>query len=503
MKKMLTGLLAVILVSGCIGDEFDTDLIVDDVNTNAAVAIPLAKASVSMEDILSDQTDMVKYDGENIILFQETDSLEYVGINDFFRLSANNVSVTVPYILFNTQASVSQAVEFQMSIPNAEVREMVLDYQVSVSGVDLPAPLLLTITLPTANNGGTSRVIEMEVHSNQTATQVIAGDRFLIEGTSIAAEVAVKPLAGGSFSEGTIGTVSLALDELSLKYVRGTMSENQVSMNEGTYALDFDVLADIPGEVEFAEPQLSVIVDNATPFNGRIEAILSGQVQDGSILPLSSQPFDIEGVQAGEQSKRSAHILTNDNSNISSFLSKTPEQLKYAGILTLNPGNQYTDELELTDQDRIYIGYGFEVPLKLKLNAELEQEVIKLDDIDLLDDLTKAALVITSLNGLPIGASATIDFYDAQTASVLETMAINLVEPAKVNGEGLVIETSESTTEITLTESQVESLKKAEELRLSIRLNTSQYDEGQIVVFQRQNALDIQLGIRGKIEYNN
>ncbi len=76
MKKMLSGLLALVMLAGCIGDEFNTDLLVDDVDANAGIAIPLAKARVTMGDILSDQTDMVKYDGDNIILFQENDSLE-------------------------------------------------------------------------------------------------------------------------------------------------------------------------------------------------------------------------------------------------------------------------------------------------------------------------------------------------------------------------------------------------------------------------------------------
>lgn len=502
MKKMLSGLLALVLLSGCIGDEFNTDLLVDDVDVNAGIAIPLVKSSVTMEDILSDQTDMVKYDGENIILFQENDSMEYVGINDFFRLSTTTVSLDVPFILFNTQSSYSAAEKIKFSIPDAEISLMDLNYQVAASGANLQAPLKLTITLPTENNGGTERSIILEVHNNQTTTQAYAGDRFSLSNNELDMQVTIEPLYDGAMYDGTVGTVELQFGEFSLSYVKGRMTENQVTMDEGSYALDFDVLNDIPGEVEFADPKLSIIVDNATPFAGEVHANLSG-TEDGTPIALTSLPFNIEGTIAGESSARTRYVLNKDNSNIASFISKTPELLNYAGLLTLNPGGAYSQELELTDEDRIYIGYGFEVPLDLRLNAELDEEIVDLGDMDVLDDLTKGAIVITSVNSLPIGASAIIHFYDTQTASIIETMDIDMVKPAIVDANGKVTEAVQNVMQVVLTESQIESLKEAEELRVSIRLNTTDYDKGQTVVFQRQNALELQLSIRGKIEYKN
>ncbi|MBS2210541.1 hypothetical protein KEM09_03965 [Carboxylicivirga mesophila] len=503
MKKMLSSLLVLTILSGCIGDEFDTDLLVDDVNVNAGVAIPLAKTSVTMEDILSDQTDMVKYDGENIILFQENDSLEYVGINDFFRLSASSIDLLVPFEAFNTQPSYEATEELTFSIPNAAVNEMELNYRLSASGSNLEEPLLLTVAIPVSNVPGAVREVVLEVYNGQTTVQSFTGDRISLLQNKVDLGLSVQPLYGGANYSTSMGNVTLTIDELSLNYVKGTMDENQVTMDEGIYELDFDVLKDIPGDIEFADPQLSIIVDNATPFMGEIAAGLSGRLDDGSTMPLSSVPFTIDGADSGEEVKRSRHILTSENSNVSSFIAKTPEQLNYGGILTLNPGGVLGDEVELYDEDRIYIGYGFEVPLELRLNAALDEEVVELGDIDMIDDLTKGNIVITSVNSLPIGASATIDFYEEQSSSIIETMNIDMVKPALVNAEGKVSEAVESIVEVTLTDKQIESLKAASELRVRVQLNTSDYEKGQMVVFQRQNALEMQLGIRGKIEYNN
>ncbi len=505
MKKMLSSLLAVVLLSGCMGDEFNTDLLIDDVNTNAGIAIPLAKSRVTMEDILSDQTDMVRYDGDNIILFQENDSLEYVGINDFFRVSATAVSLSVPFTVFNGQEVYSASEDLSFSIPDAEVYEMELNYQISAAANDLEEPLLVTLTLPAENSGSGERIIELEVYNNQVTTKSFAGDRFLLNtDNALPVQVSVKPLYGNGYYGNTIGNLTLVFDELSLNYVRGKMTENQVTMDEGSYELDFDVLQDIPGDIEFANPKLSIILDNATPFKGEVNTNLNGQLKDGSTIALSSVPFDIEGVSGNEQTKRTRYVLTNDNSNINSFIAKTPELLTYAGLLTLNPGSEYAGDVELTSDDRIYIGYGFEVPLELRLDALMDEEIVDLGDIDMLDDLTKGALIFTSVNGLPIGASATIKFYDKESASVIETMEVDIVEPAVVDAAtGKVSEEVEHINEVTLSASQIESLKAADELHVTVRLNTSDYEKGQMVVFQRQNALEIQLAIRGKVEYNN
>jgi len=499
MKKMLSGLLMLSVLAGCIGDEFDTDLLVDDVETTAGLAIPIAKTKVTMEDILSDQTDMVKYNGDSIILFQENDSVEYVGINDFFRLSSTNASLPVAFAIFNSEDRIAAAQDFSFSIPNASVSVMDVNYRISATGSNMQVPLLLSITFPTMNDDGNDRVIELVINNNQTASESIEGDRFALSDNLLNAQVEIRPVSPGGFYANTIGNIALTIDNLELSYVKGRMAENKVTMDEGSYALDFDVLDEIPGDIEFADPKLNIIIDNATPFKGLIAAALSGTGD----IELASDPFMIDGKEGAELTKRTRYTLNNSNSNINEFISKTPDALNYAGELTLNPDGAMTDEVELSDADRIYIGYGFEVPLELRLNAELEEESVELEDIDLIDDLSKAALIFSSINGLPIGASAHIKFYDEETASVIETKDIAIVSPAKVNTDGVVTESVTEVVSIDLTASELESLKKSEELLITVRLNTSDYDKGQTVVFLKQNALEINLAIRGKVEYNN
>ncbi|WP_430810561.1 MULTISPECIES: hypothetical protein [unclassified Carboxylicivirga] len=498
MKKMLMACLAVLMLAGCVGDEFNTDRLVDDVQGSVGISIPLAKADVSIGDILSDQTDMVKYDGDRVILFQENDSLEYVGINDFFSLSSSSVDVPVPFQAFNLEPVLSADVQFSFSLPHASLSVADLNYTLSARGSNLEVPLLVSIILP-ADNG---RVIELEVHNNSTVVRSFRGDRFPLADNKINIQVNVRPLYGSNFGS-TMGALSLTLGDMSLNYIRGSMGEYTVNMKEGTYALDFDVLNDIPGEIEFADPRLHIIVDNATPFAGLIAADMTGRLADGSSIKLTSSPFTLEGKATDELTKRSLMELNKGNSSIQSFIAQTPEELNYAGLLTLNPGGIVSDEIEIYDADRIYVGYGFEVPLELMFNAALEEEVIALDDLDVLDELTQGSLVFTSENGLPLGASATVKFYDSVSASVIETMDVDIVDAATVDAEGKVNMTATAVNEVVLTSSQIESLQQADELRVTVQLNTSDYDKGQIVVFQKQNRLSLQLAIRGKIEYNN
>jgi hypothetical protein len=501
MKKMLIGLLAISMLAGCIEDEFNTDLIVDDFETTAGVAIPLAKSKVTMADILSDQTDMVKYDGERIILFQENEAMEYVGINDFFRVTAQKVKLPFIYSVFNHEDEYSEPLSLNFTIPSATITVMELAYSISAQGNDLEAPLLLSLTIPIED--GDDRTVELEVRNNQSTVKSFSGDRISLTGNKLNLQASIKPLNGGNGFSNTPCSIDIELGDLSLSYVKGTMGENKVTMDEGNYDLDFDVLNDIPGDIEFDGPKVSIIIDNGTPFMGEIKPDLSGVLNDNSTINLSSESFNMVAKADGEESTRSRHTLHKGNSDVKSFIAKTPDVLKYAGELTLNPGGVVNTPIELSDEDRIYIGYGFEVPLELKLNANLEEEVVELDDIDMLDDLTKASLIFNVINNLPIGASATVNFYDEETASVIETMDIELAKSAKVDSEGKVIEPGEAVLPVELSEYQVESLRNSEELRITVRLNTTDYEKGQTVVFEKKNSLEMQLVIRGKVEYNN
>ncbi|WP_430815725.1 hypothetical protein [Carboxylicivirga sp. RSCT41] len=504
MKKIWVSLLSLSLLAGCIGDEFDTDLIVDDVNVTSGVILPLAHTTVTMGDILSDQTDMIRYEDDNIIFFSEEDSVEYVGINDFFRLSEASLdNLPFSYGIFNIQDEVKIDRSISFNIPDATVKTVEMDYTISASASNLSDPILLTLTFPSANPGQTTKKISIELDSNQSTSQSFTNDRIELADNQLPLSISIAPKNKVDSYPYTTGYISIRFGDFDLKYVRGTMTENAVEMERNTYDLDFDVLEDIPGDVEFKDPRISLIFDNATPFIGLIIPELTGQLDDGAVTNLSSPVIELPACPDNQDRIRYIYELNRNNSGVTDFIAKTPTNLIYEGDLVLNPGASNKDEIELYADDRIYVGYGVEVPLDLKLNAMLDEEVIELDDIDVIEDITNARLVFTSENGFPLAAKADLEFYDDDTQQVLETIEVNVVKAAVVNSEGIVIEKVSHTEVIDLSDSQIKNLNKSEEIRIKASLQTSDYDNGTSVVFLKSNELTIKLGIKGQIVQNN
>jgi hypothetical protein len=424
-----------------------------------------------------------------------------VGINDFFRLSDASLNdLPFNYGLFNFQDEIEFNDSIAFTIPDASVNTVEMDYTISASASNLPDPILLDLTFASANNG-TGKVISLELNSYQSTSQSFTDDRFELIDNQLPVSISIKPKNKADYYPEMTGSISISFGDFELKYIKGTMAENAVKMKRDTYDLDFDVLEEIPGEVEFKDPRLYLIFDNGTPFEGDIFANMSGELEDGSTIILSSEKIDLPSFP--KDAKLKQHIHEFNSQNVKDFIAKTPTNLIYEGDLVLNPGASNKDEIELYADDRIYVGYGVEVPLDLKLNAMLEEEVLELDDIDMIEDITNARLIFTSENGFPLAAKADLEFYDDDTKQVLETIEANIVKAAEVNSEGIVTQKVSHTEVIDLSDSQIKNLNKSEEIRIKVALQTSDYDKDQSVVFKKDNEITIKLGIKGKIVQNN
>jgi len=505
---MLLSLLVIVSLVGCDVTEFDTDRIVDDIDVSTGIAIPLVKSSITMGDILSDDTDQVKYytdeDGnERIMFYQYEDSVEHVGLDDFFRVSVDAVDVPVPFVVFNAEPQIEAAIEIPFSVPDATIKKLELSYELSVTGTNLAAPLLVTFNFPSANIGSGGKEIAFEVYNNQTAVQTSTKDMFEIEMNKLPASISIQPLDGSSGFGATVGNVSIGMSNMAISYVKGSMAENAIELDEGIYDLDFDVLEDVPGDVEFSDPKLSILLNNATPFQGVIAADLKGEVEDQPYVNLNAPFIQLPACPLDQNSIAYSYNLDKTNSNLIEFVSKKPTNLTYAGHLVLNPDGVNSNDVELYEDDKIYIGYGVEIPLDLKLSGTIDIDPIELDDLEMIDDLSKATLVFTSDNGFPFEAKAILEFFDDDVDAVIETIEVDIIKGAKVDPlTGIVTEKVANVVDVVLTDTQIEKLNQSEELRVSVLLQTTNYDDGQSVVLLKNNELDLQLSIKGKIDQN-
>lgn len=501
MKRMWLFLLTIPLLAGCIGDEFDMDRISDEMDFSSGIALPLAKAQLTMGDILSEDTDFVKYykdeqGNERIMLFQDADSLAYVGLDDFFNLSTQSIDLPIPFAVFNIQSEISQSASMPLSLPNATVSTIDLNYTLSVNGSDLIEPVRLHISFPTATG---FQEIDIEVRNGQQVTNVIENQRINLVNNEVPVDLSIMPLVSGTSFTDQVGNINIEMSEFRISYVKGSMAERRVDIDNGMHNLEMDIFETFPDGVEFDNPRFKILTNNSTPFSGLINTTINGKVAEGEFMELQTPLINMPACPSDLKVKSDTITIDKNNSNLKDFLYDVPETFEYSGELVLNPGGTLTEEVELDEKSRIYMGYVIEIPIEVVINSSFDVDTIDLDDNDFLQDLSKAKLQINSQNGFPFEATAFIEFYEVD--EMTETIQIKAINAAGVNDEGIVSSITEGKEDIGLTNEQVEKLRTADKLFVRMTLQTTNYADKQVVVLLKENELAIQIALKGVINY--
>ncbi|MCU4173650.1 hypothetical protein [Carboxylicivirga sp. N1Y90] len=501
MKRMWLYLLAIPLLAGCIGDEFDTDRISDEMDFSSGIALPLAKAQLTMGDILSEDTDFVKYfkdeqGNERIMLFQDADSLAYVGLDDFFKLSSQSIDIPIPYAVFNMQSEISQSASIPLSLPNATVSTIDLNYTLSVNGSNLLEPMRLLISFPTASG---TQDVEIEVRNGNAVTNVIENQRINLVNNEVPVELSIRPLTSGTTFTDQLGNITIEMSEFAISYVKGSMAESRIDIDNGMHNLEMDIFETFPDGVEFDNPRFKILTNNSTPFSGLIDTKIKGKLAENEYMDLITPLISMPACPTSQSVKSDTLTIDKNNSNLKDFLYDVPETFEYSGELVLNPGGTLTEEVELDQKSRIYMGYVIEIPIEVVINSSFDVDTIDLDDNDFLQDLSRAKLQINSQNGFPFEATAFIEFYEGD--EMTETIQIKAINAAGINDEGIVSSITEGKEEIGLTNEQLEKLRTADKLFVRMTLQTTNYADKQVVVLLKENELAIQISLKGVINY--
>lgn len=493
MCLLLTGLLA-----SCIGDEFNTEKLVSEIELNSGIALPLAKADITMGDILSEETDFVKYykdaDGnERIMLVQDEDSVSHIGLNDMVQLSSQSTDIPVPYAAFLVEPEISSQVNIPLNISNANLSAIDINYTLSMTGHNLIEPITVQITFSNAD------MLEVILQDNDRFEQNYTMP-LSVNNNEIPIDVRIKP-TNGTPSTNETGQLSIGMSDIHINYIRGTIGEIPIQIDNGQYNFEFDVFNNFPDGIEFDDPKLKLLINNATPFSGLFNAQITGELgNNGSIDLLTPSLMSFNACPANQDVVSDTITIDKDNSNFKDFLFEVPTSFAYEGHLLLNPGADINSEVELDNMSTIYMGYAVEVPLEVIINSTLTVDTMNISDIDMLDELQKAKLVINSINGFPFEAEAFIDLFDSESNTVTETIEASIIEAAEVDAEGIVSSKTENTEEIELSNDQIEKLKSADQMILRLGLKSSNFEANQPVVILTDNDLSLQLSLKGQLK---
>ena len=226
----------------------------------------------------------------------------------------------------------------------------------------------------------------------------------------------------------------------------------------------------LSGQGDFAVPAGDTLAESFT-LNG---------------APIASQHlirFVIPGTPDASQTVTQVIEINGSNSNLDSFISSLPEEFRYVGKGLVQGIDGGLVQLQKPFTMAASIGAG--IPLSFTgafgIDETIEADLSSLEDLtdptaDVL--LNEGALTLEYTNGLPVGINLGIDFLDEYGQVVLtlpeDTAEPYAFKPATADNSGLASATTSGSLEISVNESQLQTLSRGREARLNLRVNTNQ-----------------------------
>jgi hypothetical protein len=300
-------------------------------------------------------------------------------------------------------------------------------------------------------------------------------------------------------------SVGFIISGIQFSYLEGYFGYEIHTIDRDTIKMDiFENV--IQGNLEFSEPRVTVIVDNAFGFPMRAQVSVLKVSNETASADLES-PFIDSGfdfayptLQEAGQFKTTQFFFDKSNSNIRDIFNLYPIYLDYQIDAISNP-DQIVDLIGFTTDSAFFeMGVRVELPLVGKA-AGFEGD--KTYDIDLsgLDKIREAELKLVAENGIPIGieVQATLLDSEGQPLATLLPGFDGILEAAPVDAQGLALGVSRKETFIPADAQMMDHLRAARQVRIDARFSTT--DMGQTEVRIRPaDAVSLRMGIRATIE---
>ena len=503
-KSWVMGVIALFVMSGCVGDKFDVDRISDDVSFNPGVMFPLAYADVSVKDILSDKYDEVLYykdasGDERVMVYQNRDSVEVLGLSDIFTFGVANFFLPVPLNLFNT-GGYQYETALDLITKNFNISSVRLKYTVEVSYNNFPKPVNLTIGFPSVGDGG--RMVETTLLNSGQKSFSFQDDEFYFQSGQLPVSFFLGKINSADlFPVAGQGSIGIRISGIEVLSMTGTTAGFTVSSETYEDEIDLSDFERFNNHIRFNDPRMFFFITNETPLNGVVAPFLRGSRSEGTFIRLEGQPITMAAAANGVTA-RSTTSYQKANSNIGSFFDYLPEQLEYRGDFSLSmPAG--VPSVTISNQDSIYLGYRAEIPVEFMLDAPIDVDTIAIDDTELFEKTQRGAFIVDSENSLPMEASLTLAFYDEDRQTVIDRIVCQQVIPAApVNtATGKSSASSVGSERIVLTGSNIANLQKTEKLILELQLKSTNYDDDQMVVLLANNRIRLKVSMIGDVEF--
>lgn len=478
---------------------------VDDIQPldfNPGYAIPVAKTSVSMADLLDSFSPdgVLEVDSDGLLVFTYDTTLVIYDGNDYDGV------IDFESQVFDTLTTLNLGPLLSQSLTRATLKGGWLTYFVEV---DNPGNYTLTIEIPDAvKNGEPLRLQRSDLFDASVSGQVS------LEGYEIIApaeEVQVKTILRetGTNDLEIPRAARLGFNDLAFSYLQGR-AISYTFLNEVDSVQPNIFPKNISGKVYFSDPSLRLTFKNSfgIPLQFTINDVVA-KGSDGSRLNLEADAIsetlelDYPSISQRGETRNTSFLFDKDNSNIVEVLSLIPQEFKYNFLSSAiyQAGSSADPDFFLADTSSLKMEMNFRLPMDLRVEDFTFYDTLGLDvDFGELSVSGEAEFKLISENAIPFAVNMQVYFMDdlgVRIDSLFETYG-EVLGAASVDEEGEVIEPAIKEFFFTVNKERLNSLSAASRLEVKSSFRTS-HQPNKTVKLYEDATLGLKLGVKTSV----
>lgn len=467
---------------------------------------PVANGSLNFSSIVPDS--LLSTQSDSSVHFKLEENLYTLNLDSIITIPDTSLTDTfaipfsVPVTISPGQTFINQPADNLLAINDVELKNVyindaVITYSLSstIQGdviyiYSLPSsadagglPFEQQVFVPAAPSGGHSHVSgSFHVTGYEVNLQGSTGNDVNILQTSINVKV----------SESNNGTVTVSQNDT--LYVENSIQSIKIGSAEGyfgQFSSDFGPETSafnmfnsiISGGINLTSVNADFIISNGVgadlgfQLNTLSAENTTGSVQFQNTLIGQTQHIN-RAYKTGTTIVPGIYQTTfnQNNSNIAYLIEMLPNQLSYAGSLSLNPmgnvsgGNDFIDE-----HSPLTVDLNMDIPLQLSVNQLTFQDTVGIVD-SIFDQVNSLSLHIDLDNGFPLNAELHIGLLDQNNMLVEQVVSNNIIPKATYQQDLKHTFTTHSFHLFELTPYQVSLLKNNPNMVIKVKLDSDSSD---------------------------
>lgn len=499
-------------LSTCKRTEIDFDNF-NDIRINTAIQAPLVKATLTLGDLLIEDTVLTQDpDGGLRIVFNQ-DSIFSLSVIDFVSIPEQTPTV-IPVIYDTSSSSVPLDIDLALgTLAGAELESATFDsgilaYEITTNN-PVNSDVDIRLTLKNATIGGAvfDNVLTLPAGTTSYIDSIdVTGLVFDLSNGGTAINFLGLRLAiesADSASQNQLFNLGINFEKLTIDNATGFFGSRLVNIPSGNFDFEVSAFENFVNGLILTNPQITLSVENGLGIELDMELDMFGVNGTGVVTNLDLATQTINSPTTIGSIANSAIEINKNNSQIVDFLASVPNQISYGGSVTLNPSaaGGGTAMNFIDKGSTINANLEINLPLELRaVNMSLEEivNVSLFEDTTQTDQLEELVLFFKVDNGFPFDVDLVVSFVDSITGDSLEGITLNLLNAAPVSAIGRVTQNITSEASIVLTKDQFPGLIKSNQLKISAKLN-SRLNNGDGVKLYSDYDLEILIATKAQV----